>query len=79
TGGGFRAGGADRRSQHGAYAVPGVVWGSPQCTGDGVTATDGGAHLTISAESVLAVELRNPTTLSPPSPPTPPTTVEPPS
>ena len=60
-------------------AVPGVAWGSPQFTGDGVTATDGGAQLTISADSVVTVELRNPTTLSPPSPTTPPTTVEPPS
>lgn len=66
-------------SEHTAEAVPGVVWGSPQFTGDGVTATDGGAQLTISADSVVTVELRNPTTLSPPSPTTPPITVEPPS
>lgn len=66
-------------SEHTAEAVPGVVWGRPQFRGAGVTTTDGGAQLTIGADSVVSVELTNPTTLSPPSPTTPPTTVEPPS
>ncbi len=66
-------------SEHTAEAVPGVVWGRPQFRGDGVTTTEGGARLTIGAGSVAAVELTNPTTLSPPSPSTPPTTAEPPS
>lgn len=66
-------------SEHTADAVPGVVWGTPQFRGDGVTTTDEGAQLTIGAGSVVAVELTNPATLSPPSPSTPPTTTEPPS
>ncbi|MCT1395988.1 DUF5979 domain-containing protein [Microbacterium sp. p3-SID338] len=66
-------------SEHTAEAVPGVVWGRPQFRGAGVTTTEEGARLTIGAGSVVAVELTNPTTLSPPSPSTPPTTAEPPS
>lgn len=62
-----------------AGPVSGVAWGTPVFAGEGVTVTTDGAQLTIGEDTVVAVELTNPTTITPPSPSDPPGAEQPPA
>ncbi|WP_158297163.1 DUF5979 domain-containing protein [Zhihengliuella sp. ISTPL4] len=49
-----------------AAAVDGVTWGQPQFSGTGVRVVDGGAQITISDDTAVAVTVTNPAQLIPP-------------